>query len=126
MIDKMLRSIIEQDRASVVVCDLNHMICYMNPASIVRYAKYGGNLVGKSLMDCHNERSCEIITRVVEWFAADKGNNMIYTYHNEKNNIDEYMVALRDENSELIGYYEKHEHRDAETAERYDFSRSLV
>ena len=30
------------------------------------------------------------------------------------------MVALRDENGELIGYYEKHEYRNLETAKLYD------
>lgn len=32
---------------------------------------------------------------------------------------DVYMVALRDE-GELIGYYEKHEYRNAETMKPYD------
>ena len=36
------------------------------------------------------------------------------------------MVALRDRDGALIGYYEKHEYRNAETAERYDYSQSLV
>ena len=31
------------------------------------------------------------------------------------------MVALRDEDGTLIGYYEKHEYRDVETRARYDF-----
>ncbi len=31
------------------------------------------------------------------------------------------MVALRDEDGTLIGYYEKHEYRDVETCMRYDF-----
>ena len=53
-------------------------------------------------------------------------NNMIYTFYNEKENKDVYMVALRDEDETLIGYYEKHEYRDRETAGLYDFSRSLV
>ena len=30
------------------------------------------------------------------------------------------MVALRDEKEELIGYYEKHEYRNPETAKFYD------
>ena len=34
-------------------------------------------------------------------------------------NKDVYMVALRDE-GELIGYYEKHEYRNAETMKPYD------
>ena len=32
------------------------------------------------------------------------------------------MVALRDEDGTLIGYYEKHEYRDSETLPRYDFT----
>ncbi len=46
---------------------------------------------------------------------------MIYTSRNEKENKDVYMVALRDDDGKLIGYYEKHEYRDQETAKMYDF-----
>ena len=31
------------------------------------------------------------------------------------------MVALRDDDGSLIGYYEKHEYRDRERAKKYDF-----
>ena len=40
-------------------------------------------------------------------------------HHNEKQNKDVYMVALRDE-SKLIGYYEKHEYRNSETMKPYN------
>ena len=124
---KYFQSIIEMDRASVVICDLDHTIIYMNPAAIERYAKRGGkDLIGKSLMDCHNEESKEIIEKVVAWFAQSIENNMIYTYYNEKENKDVYMVALRDEDNTLIGYYEKHEYRNKESAKLYDFSKSLI
>lgn len=127
MLNTMMRSVLEQDRASVVICDLNHTIIYMNPAAIRNYAKRGGKeLWGKNLLDCHNEHSVEIIKKVVAWFQESNDNNMIYTYKDEKHNKDEYMVALRDENKQLLGYYEKHEHRNPETAQRYDFSKSLV
>lgn len=116
------KSVLEQDRAAVVLCDLNHTIIYMNPAAGVRYAKYGGmTLVGRSLLDCHSGTSNERIEQVVEWFRADRSHNLIYTFHNEKENKDVYMAALRDESGELIGYYEKHEYRDRETMQRYDF-----
>ena len=125
-LSKLTKSVIDMDRASIVICDLEHTIIYMNPASIERYAKRGGkNLIGKNLMDCHNEKSKEMIEKVVEWFRQSADNNMIYTYYNEKENKDVYMVALRDENQTLIGYYEKHEYRDRETAQLYDFSKSL-
>ena len=81
------KSIVDQDRASVVICNLKHEIIYMNPA--------------------------------VDWFAVDESHNIVYTFHNEKQNKDVYMVALRDE-GKLIGYYEKHEYRNAETMKQYD------
>ena len=97
------KSIIDQDRESVVICDLNHIIIYMNPAAVVDYKKYGGaSLLGKSLLNCHNPHSVEAIRKVVEWFAADA------------------MVALRDASGTLIGYYEKHDSRKAETMKQYD------
>ncbi len=127
MLNQMIKSVLEQDRASVVLCDLNHVIVYMNPAAIRRYEKRGGAaLLGKSLLNCHNKKSNQMIEKVVAWFNENQDNNMVYTYHNEKENKDVYMVALRDENKKLIGYYEKHEYRDAETAAVYDFSNSLV
>ena len=113
------KSVLEQDRAAVVICNLQHDIIYMNPAAVKRYEKHG-DLLGKNLFDCHNERSNEIIKRVVEWFSADKSHNIVYTFRNDKENKDVYMVALRDEGGELIGYYEKHEYRDRETMKMYD------
>ena len=35
----------------------------------------------------------------------------------------QYIVALRDDDSTLIGYYEKHEYIDKETAGLYDFKK---
>lgn len=126
-LSKYMKSIIDMDRASVVICDLNHNIIYMNPAAVKRYEKRGGaNLIGKSLLDCHNERSNTIIENVVAWFKESAEHNMIYTYYNEKENKDVYMVALRDEDNTLIGYYEKHEYRNRETAKLYDFGQSLI
>lgn len=125
--EKMFRSVLEQDRAAIVMCDLQHTIIYMNKAAIMRYAKRGGKeLVGRNLLACHNAQSQELIIKIVDWFQADKNNNMIYTYKNEKENKDVYMVALRDENNQLIGYYEKHEYRNPETADVYDFTKSLI
>ena len=82
-------------------------------------------MIGKSLLNCHNTQSVEKIRQVVEWFSASVNHNMIYTFHNEKQNKDVYMVALRAEDGQLIGYYEKHEYRTPETAEVYDFTHSL-
>jgi len=127
MINQMMKSVLEQDRASVVICDLSHVIRYMNPAAQKNYEKRGGaSLIGKSLMNCHNAASCEIIGKVIAWFQESRENNMIFTFRNKEQNKDVYMVALRDDDGNLIGYYEKHEYRNPEQAEPYDFSHSLI
>ena len=115
-ISQFFKSIVEQDKCAVVICDLNDDIIYMNPAAIKRYAKRGGaELIGKSILDCHNEKSRKIIMRVIQWFEKSRENNIIFTYYCEKENKDVYMVALRDDSGKLIGYYEKHEYRNRET-----------
>lgn len=113
-------SLIEQDRAHIVICDTEHTILHMNPAADKRYEKYGGHkLVGKSLLSCHNEQSRRMINKVVDWFKKDVNNNLVHTYYHPKENRDVYMVALRDTDGKLIGYYEKHEFRNRETMGLY-------
>lgn len=46
----------------------------------------------------------------------------IFESRNDEENKDVYMVALRDEDGKLIGYYEKHEYRNLETMKFYDFN----
>ena len=122
-INVFLKSVIDADNAPVVICDRNHIIVYMNPKAVVNYQKYGGaSLVGKSIFDCHNPRSKEMIEKVAQWFEKDENNNRVFTFHNEKHNKDVYMIALRDENKKLIGYYEKHEFRNPEQSEKYQMN----
>lgn len=114
------KSVLEQDICAIVICSLEHEIIYMNPAAKSRYAKSGGGaLIGKSILDCHNPHSREMIRKVVAWFAESREHNRLFTYHNPKENKDVYMIALREEDGTLIGYYEKHEYRDGETKEPY-------
>ena len=115
-VDVFLKSVLDADTAPVVICDLEHTVVYMNPASILRYHI---DLTGKSLKACHNAESGAKIDRVVAWFAESKDNNIVFTSRNDKENKDVYMVALRDEGGTLIGYYEKHEYRNRETKELY-------
>ena len=116
MLNQLFKSVIDQDRAPVVICDLESRIVYMNPSAI---ARYHGDLTGKSLKACHNSDSNEKIDRVLAWFAKSRENNTVFTFRNEREQKDVYMVALRDGEGELIGYYEKHEYRAYETTERY-------
>ena len=116
MLNKLLKSVLDQDLAPVVVCDIDDIIVYMNPSAIERYHK---DLTGKSIKDCHPPKANEMIDKVVAWFKQNKNNNIIYTYRNEKETKDVYMVALRDDDGKLIGYYETHEYRNRETVGLY-------
>lgn len=116
------KSIIDTDTCAVVICNTEHEIIYMNPAAKERYKKNGGEkLIGQSLLSCHNDKSNEMIKKITDWFKESKNNSIIHTFYNAKENKDVYMVALRDVNGELIGYYEKHEYRNKETKKLYDF-----
>ena len=105
MENNFFKSVIDADDAPVVICDLEHTIVYMNPTAVKRY---------------DNGDSNAKIEQVIAWFKKDKGNNKVYTFHNEKENKDVYMIALRNDEGELIGYYEKHEYRTRESMAMYD------
>lgn len=114
------KSILEQDRSPVVVCNASDEIVYMNAAAIARYKQFSV-CVGDSIFNCHNERSQKLIEKVCSWFKESTDNNIVYTSRNEQENKDVYMVALRDDNGNFIGYYEKHEYRNPESMKLYDF-----
>lgn len=114
----LLKSVIDQDRAPVVICSLDSVIRYMNPAAIAYYRR---DLTGRNLAACHSPKSNEKIRKVLAWFAESTTHNSIYTSYDDKENKDIYMVALRDEEENLIGYYEKHEYRSRETVAFYTF-----
>ncbi len=53
MLNKLLKSVLDQDTAPVVVCNIDEIIVYMNPSAIERYHK---DLTGKNIKDCHPQR----------------------------------------------------------------------
>ena len=114
------KSLIDQDTNPIVLCDTEHVIRYMNPAAVVSYAAYGGEaLLGKSVMDCHRPASREAIKKVMAWFAQSKENNRVHTMYVARENLDVYMVALRNDTGELIGYYEQQIFRTADDTPLY-------
>ena len=63
MLNKLFKSILEQDLAPIVVCDINDIIVYMNPSAIERYHK---DLTGSSIKDCHPPKANEMI-EIIAW-----------------------------------------------------------
>jgi len=49
---------------AVTVCDADGTIVYMNNKSRATFSG-AGELIGKSLFDCHNENSCRIIREIM-------------------------------------------------------------
>lgn len=64
---------------AITVCDKNGVVLEMNEKSALTFSKDGGkSLIGKSLLDCHSERSKNMILEIMQ---SEKVN--IYTI--EKN-----------------------------------------
>ena len=119
-IDKYLRAFVETDMNHIVICDTNHIIVYMNKVAIEKFSDLGGaDLIGKSLMQYLGVETQSRIEAIVSWFSESPDNNWVYTYRNEASQTDMYAVALRDENGNLIGYYEKRRSTFPETEELY-------
>lgn len=66
---------------AITVCDAEGIITEMNAKAAATFAKYGGaGLVGKSLLDCHSERSGTMIKKMIT-------ENLSNTYTIEKNGV---------------------------------------
>lgn len=114
------KSLAEHDPQPIVICDPQHTILYLNPTAQARYAKRGfPHLVGQNLLQCHAPASRARIQQVVDWFSASPENNCLFTAHKAEGHVDLYMIALRDANGTLIGYYEKHMPRTPEATPPY-------
>jgi nitrogen-specific signal transduction histidine kinase len=104
MIDaSVMAAILDSLKDPVMFADTEHAILYMNKAAVAHFDD-GEALLGTSLLDCHNERSCEIILETLE--AMHKGEDERLITDTEKHRI--YMRAVRDTAGEVIGYYERY------------------
>ncbi len=102
--EKLLMNLLDSWDRPVVFVDTGHVIRYMNSLARKHYAKWGGD-TGKSIFECHNENSRQIIRDVFKRLC--EGEDQVLITSNASNRI--YMRAVRDENDELLGYYEKYE-----------------
>ena len=84
---------------AVTVCDKEGVIIYMNDKAKETFSKHG-DLVGKSLIPCHNDNSRTIIARLLE-----TGGTNAYTIL--KNGLKKmiYQTAWK-ENGEVAGLVE--------------------
>ncbi|MFC1852202.1 PAS domain-containing protein [candidate division CSSED10-310 bacterium] len=87
-----------------VFVDTSHIIRFMNQAAAVHYEK-GFDLIGNSVLDCHNEESRKIIIEILSEMFAGLEEKLITD--NDKQRI--YMRVVRDAQGMVLGYYERYE-----------------
>ncbi|ADY56311.1 hypothetical protein Sgly_2018 [Syntrophobotulus glycolicus DSM 8271] len=107
--EKLLSYILDSYPYPILFADCDHIIRYMNKRAQYHYYRERGyrDLIGKSLFDCHqNAKSEEIIRETVERLK-NHGNEAFL--HVNVRNERVYIVPVRDENGELIGYFERFE-----------------
>jgi DUF438 domain-containing protein len=106
--EKMLAHILDSFPYRIVFVDGDHVIRYMNRAARYHYYQVRGygDLVGKSIFDCHNERSRQIIVEAVEKLKHHGNEKFIGI---SQDNQRMYLNPVRDENGDLIGYFERFE-----------------
>ena len=56
----------------------------------------------------------------VEWFKEDKKNNKVFALHDTRNNMDMYILAIRDSKNRLIGFYGRREDRTPDCGKEFD------
>ena len=98
--------------------DENGMLLFME-VMVTRMQQAGEFVVPYITVDSFMSEEQINKVKLGDTISLDESHNIVYTFHNEKQNKDVYMVALRDD-GKLIGYYEKHEYRNAETMKQYD------
>lgn len=86
-----LAAVLESLKGPVLVADTDHKVVYMNKAAVEHFED-GAALLGTSLLDCHNERSRQIIVEILA--AMHDGLDERLITDNEKHRI--YMRAVRD------------------------------
>jgi PAS domain-containing protein len=106
MIDaSFLAAILDSLKDPVLVADTEHVTRYMNKAAMAYYEE-GAALLGRSLLDCHNDLSQQTMIDILAAMQADGLEEQLIT-DNEKHRI--YMRAVRGGDGQVLGYYERYE-----------------
>ena len=99
----LMAAILDSLKDPLLFADTEHTIRYMNRAAIAYYSE-GESLIGRSLLDCHNEQSQQIIEILA---AMQAGEEERLITDNDKHRI--YMRAVRGADGQVLGYYERYE-----------------
>jgi DUF438 domain-containing protein len=98
-----LAAILDSLKDPILFADTDHVTRYMNPAAIAHYSD-GEALIGRSLLDCHNQQSQQIM--IVILAAMGEGEEERLISDTKEHRI--YMRAVRSADGSLLGYYERY------------------
>lgn len=106
--EEMFGYILDSIPYRIVFVDTDHIIRYLNKEAKHHYYDVRGydNLIGKSIFECHSEKSKEMLIAAVE--KLKNHGNEIYlgvSVYNER----KYINPVRNEKGELVGYFERFE-----------------
>ena len=107
--EKMLSYILDSYPYPVVFVDCDHIIRYMNKRAEYLYYQERGyrDLIGKSLFICHqNPKSEEMIKATVEKLK-NHAPEVLLPVNGRNERV--YIVPVRDDNGNMIGYFERFE-----------------
>ncbi len=99
-----MAAILDSLKDPLLFADTDHVTRYMNRAA-VEYYDEGQELIGRSLLECHNERSQEMMVDILAAMHAGEEERLITD--NEEHRI--YMRAVRDQDGRVLGYFERYE-----------------
>ncbi len=100
----LMAAILDSLKHPLLFADTDHVIRHMNKAAIQHYEE-GESLLGRSLLDCHDERSQGIIAEVLVALQAGEEERLLT--ENEERRI--YMRVVRDADGRVLGYYARYE-----------------
>ena len=105
MIDaEFMAAILDSLKDPLLFADTGHVTRYRNRAGAAYYEE-GVSLVGRSLLDCHNQESQEMMVEILAKMHEGLDERLITD--TEEHRV--FMRAVRDPQGNLLGYYERFE-----------------
>ena len=113
------KGIVDSEEGPIVICNLDYRIVYVNPKADVYYETVKP-LTGRLLATLMDEEMMSKVVMSVEWFKEDVKNNKVFALHDKVNNMDMYILSIRNSKNELIGFYGRREDRTPDPGKEFD------
>jgi nitrogen-specific signal transduction histidine kinase len=101
---ELMAAILDSLKDPILVADTEHVTRYMNKAAKAFYTD-GEKQIGRSLLDCHNEQSQQMMIEILA--AMHEGEDERIITDDDEHRI--YMCVVRAADGQVLGYYERYE-----------------